>query len=124
MMVGLRSADLRRGMASPRRAWQRPRLLVQSSVKRFIKKTAKPTRGTHEPMKITKVETFKHWVDWCNWLFVKISTDEGLCGWGEASLHGALQSVDTAIHEFAEHLISQDPAGPEAHWHRLYNAWR
>ena len=40
-------------------------------------------------MKITRVETFKFWVDWCNWLLVRISTDEGIVGWGEASLHGA-----------------------------------
>jgi galactonate dehydratase len=75
-------------------------------------------------MKITRVETFKFWVDWCNWLLVRISTDEGLVGWGEASLHGAIESVETAIAEFAPHLIGQDPAGPEQHWHRLYNAWR
>jgi len=75
-------------------------------------------------MKITKIETFKYWVDWCNWLFVRIETDEGLVGWGEASLHGALDSVETAIREFAPHLIGEDPAGPERHWHRLYNAWR
>lgn len=75
-------------------------------------------------MKITKIETFKGWVDWCNWLFVRITTDEGLVGWGEASLHGAIESVETAIREFSPHLIGQDPAGPQAHWHRLYNAWR
>lgn len=75
-------------------------------------------------MKITKIETHKHWVDWCNWMFVRIETDEGLVGWGEASLHGALDSVEAAIREFAPHLIGQDPAGPERHWHRLYNAWR
>ena len=75
-------------------------------------------------MKITKVETFKYWVDWCNWLFVRISTDEGICGWGEASLHGAIESVERAIAEFAPHLVGQDPSGPERHWHRLYNAWR
>lgn len=75
-------------------------------------------------MKITKIETFKYWVDWCNWMFVRIETDEGLVGWGEASLHGALDSVETAIREFGPHLIGQDPAGPERHWHRLYNAWR
>lgn len=75
-------------------------------------------------MKITKIETFKGWVDWCNWLFVRITTDEGLVGWGEASLHGAIESVETAIREFSPHLIDQDPAGPQAHWHRLYNAWR
>jgi galactonate dehydratase len=75
-------------------------------------------------VKITKIETFKAWVDWCNWLLVRITTDEGLTGWGEASLHGAIQSVETAIAEFSPHLIGQDPAGPEQHWHRLYNAWR
>ncbi len=75
-------------------------------------------------MKITKVETFKVWVDWCNWLLVRVSTDEGLAGWGEASLHGAIESVETAIAEFAQHLIGRDPAGPQRHWHRLYNAWR
>jgi len=75
-------------------------------------------------MKITKIETFKFWVDWCNWLFVRITADDGTVGWGEASLHGAIESVETAIQEFAPHLVGQDPAGPQAHWHRLYNAWR
>lgn len=75
-------------------------------------------------MKITRIETFKFWVDWCNWLFVRIDTDEGLSGWGEGSLHGAIESVETAIRELAPHLIGEDPAGPERHWHRLYHAWR
>jgi galactonate dehydratase len=75
-------------------------------------------------MRITRIETFKFWVDWCNWLFVRVDTDEGLSGWGEGSLHGALESVETAIREIAPHLIGQDPAGPEKHWHRLYHAWR
>jgi galactonate dehydratase len=57
-------------------------------------------------------------------MFVRIETDDGLVGWGEASLHGALESVETAIREFSPHLIGEDPAGPERHWHRLYNAWR
>jgi galactonate dehydratase len=77
-----------------------------------------------QSMKIRKIETFKFWVDWCNWLFVRITTDEGLVGWGEASLHGAVESVEAAIHEYGQHLIGEDPAGPERHWHRLYNAWR
>jgi galactonate dehydratase len=75
-------------------------------------------------MKITRVETFKYWIHWCNWLFVKVSTDEGVYGWGEGSLHGAIESVETAIHELGSTLIGQDPAGVEAHWQRLYHAWR
>jgi galactonate dehydratase len=75
-------------------------------------------------VRIREIETLKFWVDWCNWLFVRVTTDDGLVGWGEGSLHGAVESVETAIREFAPHLIGQDPAGPECHWHRLYNAWR
>lgn len=75
-------------------------------------------------MKITKIETFTHWIDWCNWLFVKVTTDEGLHGWGEGSLHGAIESVDTAIRELSPVLIGQDPSGVERHWHQLYHAWR
>ena len=75
-------------------------------------------------MKITKIETFKFWIEWCNWLFVKVSTDEGLYGWGEGSLHGAIESVETAIHELKPVLIGQDPSGPERHWQAMYHAWR
>ena len=63
-------------------------------------------------MKITRIETFKYWVDWCNWLFVRIDTDEGIVGWGEGSLHGALESVETAIREYAPHLSARIRPGP------------
>ncbi len=75
-------------------------------------------------MKITTIETFKYWINWCNWLFVKVSTDEGVYGWGEGSLHGAIESVETAIHELGRTLIGQDPAGVEQHWQPMYQAWR
>ncbi len=75
-------------------------------------------------MKVTGIECFKYWVQWRNWLFVKVSTDEGLYGWGEASLHGSLEAVETAIHELGRYLIGKDPAGIEAHWYGMYHAWR
>jgi len=75
-------------------------------------------------VRITKIETFKYWIEWCNWLFVKVSTDEGLYGWGEGSLHGAIESVETAIHELEPVLIGKDPSGVERHWHVMYHAWR
>jgi galactonate dehydratase len=75
-------------------------------------------------VKITRIETFKYWAEWCNWLFVRVSTDEGLYGWGEGSLHGAIQSVETAIHELGATLIGQDPAGVARHWQAMYHAWR
>ena len=26
-------------------------------------------------MKITKIETYTYWIEWCNWLFVKVLTN-------------------------------------------------
>jgi galactonate dehydratase len=75
-------------------------------------------------VKIAKIETFAYWIEWCNWLFVKVTTDDGLYGWGEGSLHGGIRAVETAIHELGEALIGQDPAGVERHWQRMYHAWR
>jgi galactonate dehydratase len=75
-------------------------------------------------VKITKIETFKYWIEWCNWLFVRVSTDEGVYGWGEGSLHGAIESVEMAIHELGTVLIGKDPSGPERHWQEMYHAWR
>lgn len=75
-------------------------------------------------MKITKIETFKYWIEWCNWLFVRVETDEGIYGWGEGSLHGAIESVEAAIHELGAVLIGKDPSGPERHWQAMYHAWR
>lgn len=75
-------------------------------------------------MKIARVETFTHWIDWCNWLFVKVTTDNGLYGWGEGSLHGSIPAVEAAIHELGESLVGKDPSGVERHWHAMYNAWR
>jgi galactonate dehydratase len=75
-------------------------------------------------VKIVKIETFPHWIEWCNWLFVKVSTDEGVYGWGEGSLHGGIRAVETAIHELGEYLIGRDPAGVERHWQAMYQAWR
>jgi len=75
-------------------------------------------------MKIASIRTFKFWVDWCNWLLVRVETDEGLFGWGEGSLHGSIESVETAIHELSAYLIGKDPLGVERHWHGMYHAWR
>ncbi len=75
-------------------------------------------------MKITKVETYLMWAEWCNWLFVRVDTDAGIHGWGEGSLHGSIKAVETAIHELGDYLIGRDPAGVERHWHGMYHAWR
>ncbi len=54
-----------------------------------------------------------------NYVFVKIETDEGITGWGEATA-GPL-AVATMVDEFGELLIGKDPGRIEQHWQTLYH---
>ena len=54
-----------------------------------------------------------------NYVFVKVETDEGITGWGEATA-GPL-AVATMVDEFGEVLIGQDPGRIEQHWQTLYH---
>jgi len=64
-------------------------------------------------MKITRIETF---LVPPRWLFVRIETDEGAVGWGEASLEGRSETVRTAVEQLAEVLLGQDPLRIQDHW--------
>jgi len=54
-----------------------------------------------------------------NYVFVKIETDDGLTGWGEATC-GPL-SVATMVDEFGEVIIGQNPMEIEKLWQTLYH---
>jgi galactonate dehydratase len=70
-------------------------------------------------MKIVAVETF---LVGPRWLFCKISTDDGVSGWGEATLEGRCDTVRAAVVELAELLIGQDPSRIEDHWQLMTKA--
>ncbi|MGW4482324.1 galactonate dehydratase [Amycolatopsis sp. NPDC004368] len=67
-------------------------------------------------MKITGIETF---LVAPRWLFLKVSTDEGVSGWGEPVVEGRAETVRAAVHEMAELLVGQDPLRIEDHWQTL-----
>lgn len=76
-------------------------------------------------MRVEKVETYRHWARWCNWLLVRVTADDGSYGWGEGSLHGSIGAVDTAIGELSESLTGVDlERGVPSIWQQLYHAWR
>lgn len=70
-------------------------------------------------MRITKVSTF---FGRPRWGFVKIETDEGYTGWGEAVIEGKAASVLACIDEMNEYLIGADPMAIEDMWEKLYRA--
>lgn len=68
-------------------------------------------------MKVTGLETF---FVRPRWVFLKISTDEGLVGWGEPIVEGWSQATAAAAHEMGRYLIGQDPRQIEKHWQALH----
>src|SRR5438105_10274418 len=64
-------------------------------------------------LKITKLETFIHRN---SWVFVKISTDAGLVGWGEM-LKDKSKACAAEAQEMVKYLVGQDPRPITHDWH-------
>lgn len=77
-------------------------------------------------MRVSGIETFVCHANWRNFVFVRVDTDEGLHGWGEATLEGKEQTVVAATNELARYLIGKDPAQIERHYQYMYEIpfWR
>src|SRR5688572_14441054 len=62
-----------------------------------------------------------------NFVLVKITTDNNLVGWGDATLNGRELAVSTLVNEhLAPLLIGEDATRIEHHWNALYTGayWR
>src|ERR1700686_1138102 len=68
---------------------------------------------TWEQMRITNIDTFVMGVPGRNWIFVKIGTDEGIHGWGEATMEGHEGAVVEGIKSGTPLLLGRDPMGGE-----------
>ncbi|MEZ4863512.1 MAG: galactonate dehydratase [Caldilineaceae bacterium] len=53
---------------------------------------------------------------------VKITTDNGLVGWGESTLEGKPKSTMGAVEELADYLVGKDPLRIEHHWQHIYRS--
>src|SRR4030081_2122012 len=66
------------------------------------------------PIRITAVDTIVVNAEMRNWIFVKVTTDQdGLYGWGEASLNWKTRAVCATIEDLAPLLIGRDPRDVE-----------
>ncbi len=75
-------------------------------------------------MKIERIETFLANTGSRNYCFVKVLTDDGLHGIGEAYSVGPDRATEAAIHDFEEWLVGQDPLRIEHLWAMMYNGTR
>ncbi|NJN83342.1 MAG: hypothetical protein HC802_14365 [Caldilineaceae bacterium] len=70
-------------------------------------------------MKIAKIEQF---FPRKRMRLVKITTDNGIVGWGETTLEGKPKSTWAAVEELAEYFIGKDPLRIEHHWQHVYRS--
>lgn len=77
-------------------------------------------------MRIDAIETFICHAYRTNWVFVKVLTDAGLYGVGEATLEMRELTVKKAVNELERNLVGRDPHDIEACWHDTYRDtyWR
>jgi galactonate dehydratase len=77
-------------------------------------------------MRITEVEPLVVFGGFRNWVFVRVHTDEGLIGTGEATLEGRAETIVAAVHELGRYLVGKDPLQIEHHWQAMYRHafWR
>src|SRR6187402_686769 len=73
-------------------------------------------------MKITDIRTFVVWSPerGRNFTFVKIYTDEGLTGLGEAGVTGKELAVQGLVETWTPYLVGMDPARIEHIWQTLW----
>ncbi len=71
--------------------------------------------GPNDKIKVSKIETF---VLKNSWVFVKISTDAGVTGWGEMLKDDAKACAAGAL-EVSNYLVGQDPTRVAFHWQAI-----
>src|SRR5262245_12036331 len=54
------------------------------------------------------------------YVFVKLETNSGVVGWGEATLEGKAGAVIACVNDLRDFLIGSDPIQVEHHWQSMY----
>jgi galactonate dehydratase len=106
-------------LKTDRRSWLRsliaPGALLSLEAMR-AKRTDAAQIGPKDSIKVTKIESF---VLKSSWVFVKISTDAGIVGWGEMLKDDAKACAAGAL-EVGRYLVGQDPLRVAHHWQAIH----
>src|SRR5688572_19432284 len=80
--------------------------------------------GNTPAMKITDIKTFLVGAGGRNWVYVKILTDQGLFGIGEAYSSGPDEATVKVIEDFKTWLVGEDPRNVQYLFDLMYNTTR
>ncbi len=77
-------------------------------------------------MKVTDIKPFVVDCFRTNWVFIKVYTDDGIDGVGEATLEYKEKALLGAVEHIKEYLVGKNPFEIEKHWHAIYRDayWR
>jgi len=67
-------------------------------------------------VKVTHLDVFPVGAGWRTWVFVRVGTDDGIVGWGEATMVFGDSAVLGAIEDLREFVIGIDPLRIEDFW--------
>lgn len=71
-------------------------------------------------MRITDIKSYTMDAFRTNWTFIKVETDEGLYGWGEASLGTREKALEGCIEDLKRMVIGRNPMDIEKMWFEVY----
>ena len=76
-------------------------------------------------MKVARLETLYCDAGWRPWIFLKVTTDDGLVGWAEVTdSHGSPRGLAGIVEDLAPLVVGRDPRAVEAVYWDLYRATR
>lgn len=113
----------------------RRQLLFAGGAFPFLAAAQKPVTGGLQPldggkignmpaMKITDIRTFVVGAGGRNWLYVKVMTDQGIHGIGEAYSAGPDEATVKVIDDFKSWLVGNDPRNVQYLFDVMYNTTR
>ncbi len=80
--------------------------------------------GDSGALKIRDIKTFLVWSGSRNWLYVKVETEQGISGIGEAYSVGPDEATVKVIEDFKLWLVGQEPRNIQFLWDLMYNTTR
>jgi galactonate dehydratase len=90
----------------------------------FLAAAAQPLVAGRADIKIADIKTFVVGVGSRNLIFVKVETDQGIHGIGEAYSCGPDDATVATINDFKRWLVGQDPRNIEHLWAMMMNFTR
>src|SRR5262245_35326667 len=99
-------------------------LVETAGMASFLAAAAQPMAAGRSDIKITDIKTFVVGIGARNLVFVKVETDQGIHGIGEAYSCGPGGAAVATVNDFKRWLVGQDPRNIEHLWAVMVNFTR